>query len=106
MNIVLSSQKDAKVTLGKLLMTLRLGSKMKKMNQLAAKCGIGVNELHKLEGGRGHFPEALIRKILVEVEADTLSLVKADGYLKAIHPSVAQKRVAAAAPSLVPAFAS
>lgn len=105
MNTVLSSQKDAKVALGKLLMTLRLGSKTKKMNQLAAKCGVGVNELHKLEGGRGYFPEALIRKILLEVEANTLSLVKADGYLKTIHPSVTKKRVAAATPSFVPAFA-
>lgn len=98
------SQKDAKVALGKLLMTLRLGSKTRKMSQLAAKCGVGVNELHKLEDGRGYFKEVLIRTILKELEADTLSLTKADGYLRVIHPSVAKNKVVGA-PSFVPAYA-
>ncbi len=107
MNIVLSPKEAAKRDLGKLLMKLRLGSNMKKMNQLAAKCGIGVNELHKLEGGRGHFPDALVRKILTEVEADTVSLKEMERHLKIIHPLAVKNRAAAvvAVPSLVPAFA-
>lgn len=105
MAVLSQKQIDAKRDLGTLLMKLRLASKMKKMNQLAAKCGIGVNELHKLEGGRGHFPEALIRTILVEVEANTLSSSQADGYLKTIHPSAAKKIVATRTSSFVPAFA-
>ncbi len=106
MAVLSQKQIDAKRELGTLLMKLRLESNMRKMSELAPKCGMTVNELHKLEGGRGHFPEALIRKVLVEVEADAVALVKADGYLKTIHPRVPKNKTATVpAPSLVPAFA-
>ena len=92
--------------LGKLLETLRLASKTKKLSELAPMCGMTKGELHKLEGGHGRFQQAVVKVILVKVEADAGSQKDAEGYLSIIHPRVPNKNATAVtAPSLVSAFA-
>lgn len=100
------SQKEAKVALGKLMLDLRQKSGVK-MSRLSAKCSVCHPELHKLEDGRGVFPEDTVRCILAELSASEDNLATAEGYLKIIHPPVCKKRGAlpAAVPSFVPAFA-
>lgn len=106
MAVLSENQIKAKRDLGKLLTSLRLRSNMKKMSELAPKCGMTINELHKLEDGHGHFPKALIGKIVIEVGADSGTLEKVDGYLNVIHPQGSKNKTAVVtAPSLVPAFA-
>lgn len=107
MAVLSEKQIKAKRDLGKLLETLRLASSTKKLSDLAPMCEMAPGELHKLEGGHGRFQEAVIKRILVKVEADAGSQKDAEGYLSIIHPRVPKNKTAAiTAPSLVPAFAS
>jgi len=106
MAVLSQNQINAKVNLGKLLTTLRKGSKMSNMTQLAAKCGLNPNVVRKIELGRGAYPEETIRVLLPELSAvNKQALAEIEVHLRVIYPSTNRNAVASSVPNLAPAFA-
>jgi hypothetical protein len=99
----------AKGALGKLLTSLRLQSMVSNMTELSEKSGVGNRKIvHKIEDGRGEYPEQTIRALLPHLSAiDDGKMAQIEEYLRVIYPPVTKRgSVVPAAARLVPAFAS
>jgi transcriptional regulator with XRE-family HTH domain len=106
--VSVSPKETARVALGKLLTKLRKDSKVSKMSELSEKSGVNnPNIVHKIEGGRGEYPEQTIRALLPHLSAiDDGKMAEIEGYLRVIYPPVAKRgSVVPATARLVPAYA-
>lgn len=86
-------KKKAKVALGELMLRLRQQGNMK-MADLSSKCLVPLNEIHKMESGKGNYPEDRVRLVLTELFAvggDERNV--AEVYLRVIYPPAVKKPV-------------